>query len=176
MIYLNIQTEQRTKEFISEDVTIPVDDPRVAPFFQPVPKKKQGIGYKRGKDENGFPIFKKYQLDENNEFYPFYLEDGTPDFEKINKLKIKEYKQERDKALDSITYTLSDGSVYQVRPQDVPNFQLAIQRNQDVKWILANNNVRLTTVDELKEILNHGIQEGTRIWDEYTQKLEEINQ
>ena len=103
----------------------------------------------------------------------------------IERLKVIESKEqqrqqaktERDKALNSITYTLSDGSVYQVRPQDVPNFQLAIQRNhQDVKWILADNNVRLTTVDELKEILNHGIQEGTRIWDEYTQKLEEINQ
>jgi len=103
----------------------------------------------------------------------------------IERLKVIESKEqqrqqaktERDKALNSITYTLSDGSVYQVRPQDVPNFQLAIQRNhQDVKWILADNNVRLTTVDELKEILNHGIQEGTRIWDEYTQKLEKINQ
>jgi len=101
----------------------------------------------------------------------------------IERLKVIESKEqqrskakaERDKALNLVTYTLSDGSVYQVRPKDVPNFQLAIQRNQDVKWILADNKVGLTTVDELKEILNHGIQEGTRIWDEYTEKLEEIN-
>jgi len=108
-------------------------------------------------------------------------EEIQAEIERLKVIEAKEQqrsqaKAERDKALNSITYTLNDGSVYQVRPQDVPNFQLAIQRNKDVKWILADNNVRLTTVDELKEILNHGIQEGTRIWDEYTQKLEEINQ
>jgi len=108
-------------------------------------------------------------------------EEIQAEIERLKAIKAKEQqrsqaKTERDKALNSITYTLNDGSVYQVRSQDVPNFQLAIQRNKDVKWILADNNVRLTTVDELKEILNHGIQEGTRIWDEYTQKLEEINQ
>jgi len=86
----------------------------------------------------------------------------------------RQAKTERDKSLNSITYTLNDGSVYQVRPKDVPNFQLAIQRNQDVDWILADNTVRTTTVAELKEILDAGIQEGIKIWDEYTQKLKEI--
>ena len=83
-------------------------------------------------------------------------------------------KADRDKALNSITYTLDDGSVYQVRPQDVPNFQLAIQRNVDVDWILADNTIRTTTVAELQEILDAGIQEGIKIWDAYTQKLKEI--
>ena len=107
-------------------------------------------------------------------------EEIQAEIERLKVIEAKEQqrsqaKAERDKALNLVTYTLSDGSVYQVRPKDVPNFQLAIQRNQDVKWILADNKVGLTTVDELKEILNHGIQEGTRIWDEYTEKLEEIN-
>jgi len=126
--------------------------------------------------------------DSGNYYYKLiqdWISEGNtpePEFtvEELKKKKVQEErkkaKTERDKALYSTTYTLNDGSVYQVRPQDVPNFQLAIQHNQDVKWILADNNVRLTTVDELKEILNHGIQEGTRIWNEYTQKLEEINQ
>ena len=115
-----------------------------------------------------------------NDFQRLEMVDGVltviEDTQAKKEAERKEAKKVRDEALQSLTYALPDGSVYQVRPQDVPNFQLAIQRNQDVKWILADNNVRLTTVDELKEILNHGIQEGTRIWDEYTQKLEEINQ
>jgi len=89
MIYLNIQTEQRTKDFISDTITIPVDDIRVAPFFQAVPAKANGIGYKRNKDIDGLPIFKEYQLDENNEFYSHYLEDGTPDLVK----ELKELKK-----------------------------------------------------------------------------------
>ena len=44
MIYLNIQTEQRTKDFISDTITIPVDDIRVAPFFKPIPPKTNGKG------------------------------------------------------------------------------------------------------------------------------------
>jgi len=114
-----------------------------------------------------------------NDFQHLEMVDGVltviEDTQAKKEAERKEAKKVRDEALQNLTYALPDGSVYQVRPQDVPNFQLAIQRNQDVKWILADNNVRLTTIDELKEILDYGIQEGTKIWDEYTQKLEEIN-
>jgi len=106
-------------------------------------------------------------------------EEIQAEIERLKAIESKEQqrsqaKADRDKALNSITYTLNDGSVYQVRPQDVPNFQLAIQRNVDVDWILEDNTIRTTTVDELKEILDAGIQEGIKIWDEYTQKLKEI--
>jgi len=84
-------------------------------------------------------------------------------------------KRERDQALNAITHTLDDGSTYQVRPQDLANFELAIKQGQDVEWILADNRVRLTTIDELKEILNSGIQQGVAIWDAYKAKLKEIN-
>jgi len=84
-------------------------------------------------------------------------------------------KQERDQALNAITHTLSDGSTYQVRPQDLANFELAIKQGQDVEWVLADNSVRLTTIDELQEILNSGIQQGVAIWDAYKAKLKEIN-
>jgi len=124
--------------------------------------------------------------DSGNYYYKLiqdWISEGNtpePEFtvEELENKKVQEErkkaKAERDKALNSITYTLSDGSVYQVRPQDVPNFQLAIQRNVDVDWILSDNTVRTTTVAELKEILDAGIQEGIKIWDEYTQKLKEI--
>jgi len=113
-----------------------------------------------------------------NDFQHLEMVDGVltvvEDTQAKKEAERKEAKKVRDKALQSITYTLSDGSIYQVRPKDVPNFQLAIKRNVDVDWILADNTVRLTTVDELKEILDAGIQEGIKIWDAYTQKLKEI--
>jgi len=100
----------------------------------------------------------------------------------IERLKVIESKEQqrqqaktdRDKALNSITYTLSDGSVIQVRPQDIPNFQLAIQQNQNTKWIMADNTVRTVTVDELKEAMASGIAQGKAIWADYMSKLEKL--
>ena len=86
----------------------------------------------------------------------------------------QEAKQLKDKKLNNNTYALSDGSVYQVRPEDLPNFQLAIAQGKDTDWILADNSVRTTTVDELKEILDAGIAQGKAIYDEYIDKLKSI--
>lgn len=85
-------------------------------------------------------------------------------------------KRERDKALQSITHTWSDGSIVQVRPQDVMNFEVAISRGKDKAWVLADNSIRPgTTVGELNEALSHGISEGERIWEEYIDKLQLLN-
>ena len=100
----------------------------------------------------------------------------------INRLKIVKEKEEqrqeakakKDKALQANTYTLSDGSVYQVRPQDLPNFQAAIQLNQDTNWILKDNTIRTTTIDELKEILENGIKQAKAIYQEYIDTLKSI--
>ena len=100
----------------------------------------------------------------------------------IKRLKIVKEKEEqrqeakakKDKALQTNTYTLSDGSVYQVRPQDLPNFQLAIAQGKDTDWILADNTVRHTTVDELKEILSNGIKQAKAIYQEYIDTLKSI--
>ena len=86
----------------------------------------------------------------------------------------KEAKAVKDKELQANTYALSDGSVYQVRPQDIPNFQLAIARGKDTDWILADNSIRTTTVDELKEILDAGIAQSKAIYDTYIDKLKSI--
>ena len=102
----------------------------------------------------------------------------------INRLKIVKEKEEqrqeaktkKDKALQNNTYTLSDGSVYQVRPQDLPNFQTEIQLNQDTDWVLADNTVRTTTIDELKEILENGIKQAKAIYQEYIDTLKSIGE
>jgi len=102
----------------------------------------------------------------------------------INRLKIvkekekqrQEAKAKKDKALQNNTYTLSDGSVYQVRPQDFSNFQAAIQLGTDTDWILADNTVRHTTIDELKEILKNGIKQAKAIYDEYIDELKNIEE
>ena len=102
----------------------------------------------------------------------------------IERLKIVKEKEEqrqeaktkKDKALQNNIYTLSDGSVYQVRPQDLPNFQTEIQLNQDTDWVLADNTVRTTTIDELKEILENGIKQAKAIYQEYINTLKSIGE
>ena len=85
-------------------------------------------------------------------------------------------KTTRDEALEANTYTLPDGSVYQVRPKDLPNFQTEIQLNQDTDWVLADNTVRTTTIDELKEILENGIKQAKAIYQEYIDTLKSIGE
>ena len=103
------------------------------------------------------------------------------EIKRLKSIKSKENKrikakQLKNKKLNNNTYTLSDGSVYQVRPQDFLNFQTAIQSNQDTDWILADNSVRLTTVDELKEILENGIKQVKAIYQEYIDTLKSIEE
>lgn len=76
-------------------------------------------------------------------------------------------KQTRDTALLNNEYALADGSVYQVRPSDLANFQVAIQTGTDRKWVLKDNTTRLTTVAELTEIMSAGIAQAEVIWDDY---------
>jgi len=83
-------------------------------------------------------------------------------------------KESRDASLSAITHTLADGSIYQVRPSDIANFQLAITIGTDAEWVLEDNSVRLTTVTELQEILDSGISQGIAIWNTYTTTLKNI--
>ena len=98
----------------------------------------------------------------------------APTPEQILQQKKNKLKQERDKALENITYTFSDNSVIQVRPKDLPNINIAIQQNQDTKWIMADNTIRTVTVDELKEAMASGIAQGKAIWADYMSKLEKL--
>jgi hypothetical protein len=85
---------------------------------------------------------------------------------KRNKLK-----SDRSKSLNDIKHTIADGSIYQVRPSDLPNFSLAIQENKSQDWVLDDNTVRLTTVAEMQECLNSGIAQGKAIWSKHTDAL-----
>ena len=92
----------------------------------------------------------------------------------LNEIARQDAKTTRDNALEANTYTLADGSVYQVRPKDLPNFQTAIQLGVDTDWVLANNSVRLTTVAELQTILNAGVTQAKTIYDTYMVTLKKI--
>jgi len=98
----------------------------------------------------------------------------APSPEQILQQKKNKLKQERDKALENITYTFDDNSIIQVRPKDLPNINIAIQQNQDTKWIMANNTIRTVTVDDLKEAVASGIAQGKTIWADYVSKLEKL--
>ena len=97
----------------------------------------------------------------------------------LNAVKVSESarvqaKRDRDEALQANTYTLPDGSVYQVRPQDLANFQITIDAGVSEKWVLADNTVRLTTIAELGEILIAGITQGKAIWETYKTTIEAL--
>lgn len=99
----------------------------------------------------------------------------TTVFNKLDREESRQIaKQIRDDSLQDSIYTLPDSSVYQVRPQDLVNFEVAISNGVDEEWVLADNSLRLTTVVELQEILSAGITQGKVIWNTYKQSLKNI--
>lgn len=109
--------------------------------------------------------------DANGNPYKYYNQDGTPDIARIDAELQDDYrnslKRARDLALSTNEYALADGSVYQVRPSDLANFQIAIQSGTDRKWVLKDNTTRVTTVAELSEIMAAGISQAEVIWNDY---------
>jgi hypothetical protein len=85
-------------------------------------------------------------------------------------------KSVRDQALSAIKHTIADGSVYQVRPNDLPNFSMAIQEGQPEYWVLDNNTTRLTSVTEMQECILSGIAQGKVIWRSHTDALKALNE
>lgn len=84
-------------------------------------------------------------------------------------------KRIRDEALNAITHTFPDGSVVQVRPSDLSNFQLAIAQGIDRKWVMEDNTTRITTVGELQAAMASGIAQGGSIWDDYIDAIDALN-
>jgi hypothetical protein len=82
----------------------------------------------------------------------------------------------REQSLSAIKHTVADGSVYQVRPSDLPNFSMAIQEGQPEEWVLDNNITRLTTVAEMQECVLSGIAQGKVIWRSHTDALKALNE
>jgi hypothetical protein len=85
-------------------------------------------------------------------------------------------KSVREQSLSAIKHTIADGSVYQVRPSDLPNFSMAIQEGQPEYWVLDNNVTRLTTVAEMQECILSGIAQGKVIWRSHTDALKALNE
>jgi hypothetical protein len=82
----------------------------------------------------------------------------------------------REQSLSAIKHTIADGSVYQVRPSDLPNFSMAVQEGQPEEWVLDNNMTRLTTVAEMQECILSGIAQGKVIWRSHTDALKALNE
>jgi hypothetical protein len=82
-----------------------------------------------------------------------------------------ELQRERDARLMAMVYTFEDGTVIQVRPQDMINFQTAIASGIDRTWIMEDNSVRMTTVAELETAMNDGIRQSQQIWNDYTDQI-----
>jgi hypothetical protein len=100
------------------------------------------------------------------------LEDKQIVTDNATRLAIKAI---REQALRDITHTVAPGSIYQVRPNDLPNFSMAIQEGQSEEWVLADNSVRLTSVAEMQECVASGIEQGKVIWRAYTNSLKAVN-
>ena len=80
-------------------------------------------------------------------------------------------KATRDADLKAITHTLADGSVVQVRPEDLANFNMAVIEGLSEDWVMDNNDVRELTVAEMQECILSGIAQGKVIWKTYTDAL-----
>jgi hypothetical protein len=89
--------------------------------------------------------------------------------------RITAIKNIRNAALLAITHTIADGSIYQVRPSDLPNMSMAIQRGAAEDWILANDSVRVTSAAELQECAASGIEQGAVIWRACTASLRNLD-
>jgi hypothetical protein len=85
-------------------------------------------------------------------------------------------KSVREQALFNVKHTIADGSIYQVRPSDLPNFSMAVQEGQPEEWVLDNNMTRLTTVAEMQECILSGIAQGKVIWRSHTDALKALNE
>jgi len=97
----------------------------------------------------------------------------------IERLKVLEAKEKqrlelkatREQSLSELTYTFADGSIIQVRPSDIPTFQLAIAQGESQDWVMADDTVKTITVDDMQEAMNSGIAQAKVVWQEYTTAL-----
>lgn len=94
--------------------------------------------------------------------------------EYLHEMRRCELQRQRDIELQAMTYQFDDGTLVQVRPQDLSNFQTAIAMGQDRTWIMADNTVRMTTVAELQAAMESGIATAQVIWDGYAAQMAEL--
>ena len=99
---------------------------------------------------------------------------STPTPEQALENKRLALKATRDQSLADLTHTLSDGSIVQVRPTDLPNFNMALAIGEAKDWVLADNSVRALTVTEMQEAVADGIAQGEAIWQTCTDGLKAL--
>jgi len=92
----------------------------------------------------------------------------------IREMQRRKLQRERDSALQAMKHTFDDGAVVQVRPQDMSNFQTAIAAGESQDWIMDDNTVRNTTVEELQAAMASGIAQGKAIWDNYAENVKAL--
>jgi hypothetical protein len=85
-------------------------------------------------------------------------------------------KSVREQALSAVKHTIADGSIYQVRPSDLANFEGAITKGNPEEWILDNNFTRMTTVAEMQECYISGINQIAVIWRNNNATLKAFNE
>jgi len=86
----------------------------------------------------------------------------------------KELKRVRDQALEALSHTLPNGDIVQVRPEDLPNFNMALAIGAVRDWVLADNSVRELAVTEMQSAVADGIAQGEAIWQAYTDGLKAL--
>ena len=99
---------------------------------------------------------------------------STPTPEQALENKRLALKATRDQSLADLTHTLSDGSIVQVRPADLPNFNMALAIGSAKDWVMSDNSVRSLTATEMQSAVADGIAQGEAIWQAYTDELKAL--
>ena len=109
---------------------------------------------------------------EDDNYYKYYNQDGTPDLTKIAADIVEvvkaELKQAKVEALNSITVTTTNGNTFDGNETARGNMTSAILASEVIgktedTWKLADNTSAVITITELKEALALSIQEVGRI-------------
>ena len=105
-------------------------------------------------------------------YYTYYNEDGTPDLVKEQELAdikaYKELKQAKELAKSVITVTTTNGNTFDGNSEARNNMSDAILASEivgqtETMWKLANNEVKLITLSEIREAHALAIKECGRI-------------
>ena len=107
-------------------------------------------------------------------FDQIIIDRNTPTPEQAIENQRLALKATRDSALADLTHALADGAVVQVRPADLPNFNMALAIGTARDWVLSDNSVRALTVTEMQEAVADGIAQGEAIWQAYTDGLKAL--
>ena len=83
-------------------------------------------------------------------------------------------KRTRNSALSALTHVLADGAAVQVRPEDLPNFNMALAIGSAKDWVMSDNSVRSLTATEMQSAVADGIAQGEAIWQTYTDGLKAL--